>query len=70
MSENQKTPIEQQNSFLLTGLGEELVNKNIPFAFFYSIPDNALPALWKDAVPYTDGTGLHQEWYGLLPRDY
>lgn len=65
----QKEGVEKINSNLRQ-LGDSFFNQNIPFAFYYSIPDNALPLLWKDKFKYNDDNGVEQEWYGLIPRDY
>lgn len=65
----QKNKISKINSILLNK-GEEVFNLNLPIAFYYSIPDNALPLLWKDGYEYSDDNNQTKKWYGLIPRDY
>lgn len=65
----QKKKISDINDKILDR-GEEYFNLNIPFAFYYSIPDNALPLLWKDDKEYVTDEGETKRWYGLTPRNY
>jgi hypothetical protein len=51
-------------------LGDDFFNLNIPFAFYYSVPDNSLPLLWKDGNEYLSSNGQIKHWYGLTPRNY
>jgi len=41
----------------------------LPFAFFYSTPDNSLAILWNDNNSY-DAQNASKKWYGLIPREY
>lgn len=49
-------------------------NKNkyhlgLPFAFYYSAPDNSLGILWSDNNKYKNND-IEKKWYGLIPREY
>jgi|GEM_PF-1880191 len=68
-NDKQKEIINNINSNIMDR-GDEFFNLNIPFAFYYSIPDNALPMLWKDGVEYELINGQKKQWYGLTPRQY
>ena len=65
----QKDTIRKIN-YAMRELGDNFINLNIPFAFYYSIPDNSLPILWKDGIEYEMENGQKKNWYGLIPRDY
>lgn len=41
----------------------------LPFAFFYSAPDNSLGILWGDNIKY-QSNDIEKKWYGLIPREY
>lgn len=69
LDENQKSYIRNINNKILYP-GDHEYNLNIPFGFYYSIPDNALPLLWKDNVEYSDDNGNRKNWFGLTPRNY
>lgn len=64
---NQKKKLTKINTLL--GDNSEF-NLNIPFAFYYTIPDNSLPLLWLDGAKYINDQGFEKEWYGLTPRSY
>jgi len=68
LEEHEKKKIRELNQ--LIGLGHK--NKyqlGLPFAFYYSAPDNALGILWGDGFEYLN-EGIGKKWYGLIPRDY
>lgn len=39
-------------------------------AFYFTVPNNTLPFIWKDNAPYEDDSGNQRQWRALLPRDY
>jgi hypothetical protein len=39
-------------------------------AFYFTVPNNTLPFIWKDKARYTDSKGKAKKWKALLPRDY
>ena len=41
----------------------------LPFAFYYSAPDNSLGILWSDNTDYKVNN-VDKKWYGLIPREY
>lgn len=69
LSDYQKDYVNRINKKIMNP-GDHDFNLNIPFAFYYSIPDNALPLLWKDNISYADENGIIKKWYGLIPRNY
>lgn len=69
LNAKQKESVSKINNAIMDR-GDEFFNLNIPFAFYYSIPDNSLPLLWKDGVEYENECGQKKNWYGLTPRHY
>ena len=69
LNKKQKEDMVRINNLIMER-GDEFFNLNIPFAFYYSIPDNSLPMLWKDAIEYESTDGETKQWYGLTPRHY
>jgi hypothetical protein len=67
LNEKQKEKLKKLNSYL--GSNTEY-NQNLPFAFYYTIPDNSLPILWMDKETYKNESGNISEWYGLTPRNF
>ena len=45
-------------------------NLGLLIAFYFTIPNNTLPFIWKDGYVHTDETGKKNKWFALLPRDY
>jgi hypothetical protein len=39
-------------------------------AFYFTIPNNAMPIFWKDDYKYTDKDGNTKKWVALLPRKF
>lgn len=39
-------------------------------AFYFTVPNNTLPFIWKDKAVYKNGHGAERKWKALLPRDY
>lgn len=39
-------------------------------AFYFTIPNNAMPIFWKDNYNYTDRSGNKKQWTALLPRRF
>ncbi|GAB3669394.1 hypothetical protein GCM10028791_44270 [Echinicola sediminis] len=68
LNENEKKRIIELNQMI------GIVDKNkyhlgLPFAFYYSAPDNALGILWSDNTKYKN-KNIDKRWYGLIPREY
>lgn len=45
-------------------------NNGLLIAFYYAIPNNTMPIIWKEGFLYTDDSGNEKKWYALLPRKY
>jgi hypothetical protein len=39
-------------------------------AFYFTVPNNTLPFIWKDKAKYIDADGKEKKWKALLPRNY
>jgi len=39
-------------------------------AFYFAVPNNTLPFIWKDKANYIDNSGSEKKWCALLPRCY
>ncbi|MFH0888533.1 MAG: hypothetical protein V1871_04925 [Planctomycetota bacterium] len=39
-------------------------------AFYFTVPNNTLPFIWKHDVEYEHFDGVRKRWQALLPRDY
>lgn len=39
-------------------------------AFYFTIPNNAMPILWKEGYKYIDSKGKNKKWTALLPRRF
>lgn len=68
LEDKEKTKIRELNQLI------GIVDKNkyhlgLPFAFYYSAPDNALGILWSDNTKYVNEK-VEKKWYGLIPREY
>lgn len=45
-------------------------NLGLLLAFYFTVPNNTLPFIWKDKADYLDLSGLRRKWRALLPREY
>ncbi len=45
-------------------------NMGLLLAFYFSVPNNTLPFIWKEKAVYVDDEGITKKWNALLPRDY
>jgi len=45
-------------------------NVGLLLAFYFTVPNNTLPIIWKDNASYKDDSGNQRHWRALLPRDY
>lgn len=45
-------------------------NLGLLLAFYFTVPNNTLPFIWKDGSSYVDEGGATKKWRALLPRDY
>jgi len=55
---------------MLKAKGEKSFDKGLLLAFYYSVPNNTMPFIWKDDFQYADESGKLKKWYALLPRRY
>ena len=55
---------------MLKGKNEEPFDKALLIAFYYSVPNNTMPLIWKDKYRYITRRGKSDNWYALLPRKY
>jgi hypothetical protein len=44
-------------------------DKGLLVAFFYAVPNNTMPIIWKNNIPYIEKE-KKKKWYALLPREY
>lgn len=54
----------------LKGSGRTLFDKGLLIAFYYAVPNNTMPFIWKDNYNYIDKKGNTKSWFALLPREY
>lgn len=45
-------------------------NLGLLLAFYFTVPNNTLPFIWKDKTDYIDLSGIRRKWRALLPREY
>lgn len=45
-------------------------DRGLLISFYYSVPNNSMPILWKDGYGYTDKHGKQKNWMALLPRQF
>lgn len=45
-------------------------DRGLLIVFYYSVPNNSMPILWKDGYKYVDENGNKKIWYALLPRQF
>jgi len=55
---------------LLSSPGDEEYDKGLLIAFYFTVPNNTMPIIWKDQYPYVDKNGQAKHWFALLPRRY
>lgn len=68
LSEEEKKKIKELNKQI--GIDDKSkYHLGLPFAFFYSAPDNSLGILWGDNIKYKENN-IEKKWYGLIPREY
>jgi hypothetical protein len=67
-SDEEKRIIKGINSMLKKD--DNSFDKGLLIAFYYSVPNNTMPFIWKDKYEYVDGTGRSRKWFALLPRSY
>lgn len=69
LSNDEKIKIKKLNAKLGI-LDNSNFHLGLPFAFYYSAPDNALGILWNDNTKYIDDKKNDKKWYALIPREY
>lgn len=45
-------------------------DRGLLISFYYSVPNNSMPIVWKDGYEYTDEKGRQKNWQALLPREF
>lgn len=45
-------------------------NFGLLLAFYFAVPNNTMPIIWKHGARYSDESGTSKTWCALLPRDY
>ena len=50
--------------------GGYYANLGLLLAFYFAVPNNTLPFIWKDKAEYVDISGARKKWRALLPRQY
>lgn len=45
-------------------------DRGLLLAFYYSMPNNSMPILWKEGFPYINHKGERREWFAVLPRQF
>jgi len=45
-------------------------NLGLLLAFYFTVPNNTLPFIWKDKADYLKPSGAKRKWQALLPREY
>ena len=65
----ERTAIKEINN-MLHGGGMDVFDRGLLIAFYYSVPNNTMPLIWKDNYEYSDRKGNRRTWFALLPRHY
>lgn len=68
-NDNERQMINRIND-MLKAKGEKSFDKGLLLAFYYSVPNNTMPFIWKDDFQYADENGKLKKWYAILPRRY
>jgi hypothetical protein len=68
-SQKEKQKIKRVNS-LLKKPGQYDFDLGLLLAFYFTIPNNAMPIFWKDQYNYTTESGEMKNWSALLPRQF
>lgn len=66
-SVSEKKKLRAINS-LLKASGKFDHDRGLLIAFYYAVPNNSMPIIWKDGYVYTLKSGVKREWFALLPR--
>jgi hypothetical protein len=54
----------------LIQVGSAKYDKGLLLAFYYAVPNNTMPIIWKEGQKYNDNSGNTRNWFALLPRKY
>lgn len=65
----ERTTIKETNDMLHDSRGN-IFDRGLLIAFYYSVPNNTMPLIWKDNYEYSDRKGNRRKWFALLPRHY
>ena len=67
--DKERTAIREINN-MLHGSKGDIFDRGLLIAFYYSVPNNTMPLIWKDNYEYSDRKGNRRKWFALLPRHY
>jgi hypothetical protein len=69
-TEEEKTYLRHISQKLQNPERSYYIKLGLLLAFYFTVPNNTLPIIWKDNAPYEDDSGNQRRWRALLPRDY
>lgn len=69
-TEEEKAYLKHISSKLQTPEHSYYTQLGLLLAFYFTVPNNTLPIIWKNKAPYEDNSGNQKQWRALLPRDY
>lgn len=68
-NDEERKHIKQIND-MLSSQRDLIFDKGLLIAFYYTVPNNTMPFIWKDNHSYTDPKRGSKNWFALLPRKY
>ena len=68
-TEDEKLSLKTINDTLSSSTTKKY-DKGLLIAFYYSVPNNTMPIIWKDNYPYLNNRGEQKKWFALMPREY
>ncbi len=68
-NENEKSRLTEINK-QLHGSYQLDYNLGLLVGFYYAIPNNTMPCIWKDGYDYSSSGDKREKWFALLPRKY
>lgn len=66
---NERAAIKKTND-MLRGNIDSFFDTGLLIAFYYNVPNNTMPIIWKDNYEYSDNSDKSKKWFALLPRIY
>lgn len=68
-NENEKSRLAEINNQLDTNHHFDY-DLGLLVGFYYTIPNNTMPCIWKDGYEHSSSSGRREKWFALLPREY